>query len=166
MAVLPFYVGIYWCWQSHLVLAAWQSQGVSVFPPGLWLLDLYCSSFLLLPQNLFRVHKSLQQSYHFEGHRKIMLLSQITSRCQRLISLSLLTYPAIPIEMGTSARLLFPGSQTKSWAKVLCILRCTHVSGDVPMVCQDWAQISSDPTDISLSWHISNSCLHTSENVI
>lgn len=82
--------------------------------------------------NFFNSHTILK------GTEKLCCSPKSLLGCQRLDQSAIAPYTAIPIEMGTSARLLLPGSQTKSWAKVLCILRCTHVSGDVPMVCQDW----------------------------
>lgn len=75
-------------------------------------------------------------SYHFKSVKELMRLP-------------LALYRAIPIGMGASARLLFPGSQTKSQAKVHCIRRCTHISGDAAM-----ASLSGPGTEIPRSYQL------------
>lgn len=84
-------------------------------------------------------------------------------QCENLMRLSLIPYTAIPIGMGTSSRLLFSWTQTKSRAKVLGILRYANLSGDVTMVSPSGLG-NRDPCILatSLSCHISNffaSCL-------
>lgn len=174
MAVLRFYVGLCWGWQSHLVLGKGSlflltPTEVSVFPPGLWLLDLYCSTFLLSSQNISRVHISFHLlSHHFQGHRKIMLLSHITSRVWK----NWWGCPWLSIEPSPLGWELLPGSYSQDLRQKAkqryTVFADAHTFLEMlpwPLY-QDQAQRSLDPTNFSLSCHMSNSFFCASENMI
>lgn len=70
------------------------------------------------------------------------------------------------LEMGASARLLLPGSQTRAEQKYFVFSDAHTFLEMFQWSVKTRAQISPDPTNISLPCHISSSFFHTSENVI
>lgn len=92
-------------------------------------------------QNWYTYTKGIFFHNIVKGTEKLGCFPISLQGCERLDKA--VFYTAVPLGMETSPRLLLPGSQTKSWAKVLYILRCAHISGDATM-----ASLSGPGTEI------------------
>lgn len=140
-----------------------------MFLPGLWLLDLHCSSFLLSSMNPFGVHKGWTTSgvsLHFHN-----VFKSTETQCCSPISLQWCEKLHEAVFDSLYSHLHWDGnffkdpipmvSDKKSSKSTLYSQICKHFwRCNHGLSFRTGAQRSLYPTNISLSYHISNFFLH------